>query len=164
MTPQDTVKRLTGANPDITARYEASTHKYTVYLTIHSAMTFESWQEKALDIRRQLTMRQSTLIPEVWTPDSGAPGLNTTPETAIRLDERTKTFRPMVNICIWRQFPFLEAQAKAVDAANAATLYLQRHKTMPTAKDVDFDGDVVYKTGSTATDAAIADTLSRINT
>lgn len=158
-----TVKRLTDNNRDLRAVYNQDLHRLSLFLTVTSGTTFEAWQRESLQLRREATQRQSTVIPSIWTADPSAPTLETTPTIAIRYAPEIRAFLPMINSCIWRQSHFAAARAEAVSAASEATLYLQRHNRFPTGKALtDFSGMIFYDDRGNQ-DTGIADLLSAIN-
>lgn len=163
MTAKENIKRLADANKNVRHTYDEITNRLRLYLTVPSSIVWDDWQMQSDSLRKQATMRQSSVIPGLWTTDVSAPTLDGDPDTAILYRADLKCFLPMLNIAIWKRFDFVYALADAVRAASSATLYLEKHGTIPDSDALEYQGLIFTERGEGRNAAMIANAIARFN-
>lgn len=159
----ETLKTLTQKRKDLFASYDESAHSITAFVVVSGVPMFTDWMRKTEPIRRQLTMKEATIV-DCWVCDPSAPRLRDKPWTAIIWDESVDAFRPGINLGCVTKGRLSMSLTTAVEQASRATVFKLRNGRMPTLSDLDGVERIIIPGPSGADlDPAVADLLSRIN-
>ena len=163
MNYEDHIKAMQAGNRHIRADYDSRTHRLKMYLTVPPGINWTQFQQESEVLRRHATMKQSTVIPTLWTIDPSAPQMDTLPATALCYRPDLGSCLPMLNISIVRKLQFENARADAVSAAGEATLHLQKYGKLPTAKEINYSGIIFAAEGHGDQAVHVSNLLNRIN-
>lgn len=128
----DNIKALTQSHPGLHGSYDGATHTFELFLTVVSD-SYDGWATEAEQIRREASMRMSSL--GCWVQDPSAPKLREKPIAAAAYSPEIDCFLPAVNVTC-TPLNWEAAYNRASALAGHCTASLMRSGKLPDQADV----------------------------